>query len=207
MAKVTGKLKTLVEEQRRNIILDAFAQIILEEGIEGVTTNKIAQKAGIATGTLYNYFQDKEEMQQAFLCRCIEVHHEKLRHICRKKESARKRLFRITEFVLNSANDEAQIYRILLSSMLPSKMYEIHQRYEQESIELIVQLIREGCVNGEFFTDDPETLVIIYRGALKETVNMIVHNFVRGRISDKVEFIIECLFKPIDHKGDKNENQ
>lgn len=199
MAKVTGKLKTLVEEQRRNIILDAFAQIILEEGIEGVTTNKIAQKAGIATGTLYNYFQDKEEMQQAFLCRCIEFHHEKLKQICRKKESAYKRLFRITEFVLNSANDEAQIYRILLTSMLPSKMFEIHHRYECESTALIVQLIREGCSNGEFATEDPETLAIIYRGALKETVIMIVHNLVQGTIADKVKFIMEYLFKPIEY--------
>lgn len=41
------------------LILEAATRIIDKEGLEGLTTNRIAQVAGISVGTLYQYFDDK----------------------------------------------------------------------------------------------------------------------------------------------------
>ena len=41
-------------------ILTAAAQLILEIGYEKTTTNKIADRAGVSIGTLYDYFPGKE---------------------------------------------------------------------------------------------------------------------------------------------------
>jgi len=41
-------------------ILEAAAQILGADGTPGLTTNRIAQRAGVSVGTLYQYFEDKE---------------------------------------------------------------------------------------------------------------------------------------------------
>jgi len=41
------------------VILEATAQILLKEGRAALNTNRIAERAGISVGTLYQYFRDK----------------------------------------------------------------------------------------------------------------------------------------------------
>lgn len=43
-----------------NAILESAARVLVEEGVESTTTNKIAETAGTSIGTLYEYFPSKE---------------------------------------------------------------------------------------------------------------------------------------------------
>jgi len=43
-------------------IFQATAQLVEREGMAGLTTNKIAAKAGFSVGTLYQYFASKDEI-------------------------------------------------------------------------------------------------------------------------------------------------
>ncbi len=47
---------------KRRVILDAALTLFTERGFHGTSTSLIAQKAGIATGTLFHYFKTKEEL-------------------------------------------------------------------------------------------------------------------------------------------------
>ena len=40
----------------------ATAQILSREGLAGVTTNRIAEKAGVSIGSLYQYFPNREAL-------------------------------------------------------------------------------------------------------------------------------------------------
>jgi AcrR family transcriptional regulator len=42
------------------------------EGLGGLTTNKIAEKAGVSVGSLYQYFKNKESIFEAILLRMTE---------------------------------------------------------------------------------------------------------------------------------------
>ena len=48
-------------------ILRATAHILAEHGYEGASTNRIAEKAGVSIGSLYQYFPDKESLVVAVL--------------------------------------------------------------------------------------------------------------------------------------------
>lgn len=47
---------------KKNIILGAALQLFVEKGFHGTATSKIAQEAGVANGTLFNYFKTKDEL-------------------------------------------------------------------------------------------------------------------------------------------------
>ncbi len=52
----------MLREKRQETILEAAAQIIARKGYQRATMKEIADAAGIAPGTIYLYFSDKEDL-------------------------------------------------------------------------------------------------------------------------------------------------
>lgn len=61
-------------------ILQASAQIFADQGYAGATTNKIAERAGVSVGSLYQYFPNKDSLLSCLL----EKHHEDVHEIVGK---------------------------------------------------------------------------------------------------------------------------
>jgi len=63
--KVAVKSGSKKEElvQRRSVqILEAAARVFAQKGYHAATTKEIAAQAGVSEGTIYNYFQSKEDL-------------------------------------------------------------------------------------------------------------------------------------------------
>jgi AcrR family transcriptional regulator len=56
-------------EETIRIIFEATAQVLSDCGEGALTTNRIAQRAGVSIGTLYQYFDSKEAIVLAMLAR------------------------------------------------------------------------------------------------------------------------------------------
>lgn len=50
-------------------LIDATGKVIAERGLEQTTTNHIAETAGVSVGSLYQYFEDKDDLIEAVLVR------------------------------------------------------------------------------------------------------------------------------------------
>ena len=57
-------------------ILDSAAHILIEEGVERLTTNYVAESANVSVGSLYQYFPNK----QSIIAELRRKHLERLRH-------------------------------------------------------------------------------------------------------------------------------
>ncbi len=53
--------------ENRAAILKAAGQLFAEKGFESTTTRDIAQRAGLAAGTMFNYFPSKETMAMSMV--------------------------------------------------------------------------------------------------------------------------------------------
>jgi AcrR family transcriptional regulator len=72
------RLPQQARSQRRvDLILDTAADLFAEVGYESMTTNGIAERAGISIGSLYRYFSDKDAILRALAKR----HQEQVRGI------------------------------------------------------------------------------------------------------------------------------
>jgi AcrR family transcriptional regulator len=58
--------------KRVELMLEACARLIDELGYDGVTTTLIAERAGVAVGSLYQFFPDKRAVVQALTKRHLE---------------------------------------------------------------------------------------------------------------------------------------
>ncbi|MFN0246155.1 MAG: TetR/AcrR family transcriptional regulator [Kofleriaceae bacterium] len=48
-------------------ILEATARVLIEQGFDGLTTNGVAEAAGVSIGSLYQYFPNKEALVAAMI--------------------------------------------------------------------------------------------------------------------------------------------
>ncbi|MFG1998450.1 TetR family transcriptional regulator [Spirillospora sp. NPDC048911] len=59
--------------ERVQRMLDACAEILDEDGYDGLTTTRIAQRAEVAIGSVYQFFPDKRAVAQALALRNLEL--------------------------------------------------------------------------------------------------------------------------------------
>lgn len=63
---------TTISPQKREALLDAALALFAERGFHGTPVPEVAERAKVATGTLYRYFEDKEALVNAVYRRCNE---------------------------------------------------------------------------------------------------------------------------------------
>jgi AcrR family transcriptional regulator len=66
------RITTQAKEETRRRIVAAAAALFGDLGFEGTSTRDLAKEAGIATGTLFNYFPSKEALAMALVSGALE---------------------------------------------------------------------------------------------------------------------------------------
>ena len=69
-----------------NAILEATVQVLLKVGKERLTTTRVASRAGVSVGTLYQYFPNKKALLQAALKRHMDRVRDAVELVCREQE-------------------------------------------------------------------------------------------------------------------------
>ncbi|MCW2913263.1 MAG: transcriptional regulator, TetR family [Actinomycetia bacterium] len=64
--------------ERVQRMVDACAEILDETGYDGLSTTRIAQRAGVAIGSVYQFFPDKRAVAQALAQRNLEIFGERI---------------------------------------------------------------------------------------------------------------------------------
>ncbi|HHO51383.1 MAG TPA: TetR/AcrR family transcriptional regulator [Deltaproteobacteria bacterium] len=70
-----NKRRTPIQERARatvEVLLEATAQILVELGYARLSTNRVARRAGVSVGTLYQYFPNKDALVEALAHRVSE---------------------------------------------------------------------------------------------------------------------------------------
>ena len=68
-------------------ILEATIQVLLGVGKERLTTTKVASRAGVSVGTLYQYFPNKSALLQGALKRHLDEVTEAVERVCREQKT------------------------------------------------------------------------------------------------------------------------
>ncbi len=118
----TGSTKKRVRKpvQRRSeatvdTILEAAAQIFRMDGAKGATTNRIAQRAGVSIGSLYQYFPNKEALLVALMERHIGTSLEMLGEVLQRSAGAgpRERVHEAVTCVLDIHMEDPDLHRVI----------------------------------------------------------------------------------------------
>ncbi|WP_160146299.1 TetR/AcrR family transcriptional regulator [Dictyobacter aurantiacus] len=134
-----GTIKDSIQEQliaaRRNQILDAAVKVFATKGFHPTTIKDIAREAGIADGTIYNYFENKMALILGILDRLNESDQRAKDFSLLNDEvnirSFMKAYLRHRLALLKADNFE--IFRVVISEILVNK--ELRELYYQKIFE------------------------------------------------------------------------
>ena len=65
------------KKEKKDLILRAALEVFAQDGYHASSVNKIANKANISKGLLYNYFQSKEELLRNIMTNIMDRYMEK----------------------------------------------------------------------------------------------------------------------------------
>jgi len=100
------------------LIFEASIRILNKQGLEGLTTNRIAEVAGVSIGTLYQYFSNKQEILNALGQREIEATISKITEMFFLPNEETDKLRLLIRAFLSAFDGRHQVQKILLDIAL-----------------------------------------------------------------------------------------
>jgi len=186
-----------------NQIIDAAVEVIAENGYHSSQVSKIAKKAGVADGTIYLYFKNKEDILVSLFQEKMGQFISSIEEEIKTKSNAKQKLLTliemhysqltknhhlaiVTQLELRQSNKEL---RLMINDVL--KPY----------LELIDQIVQEGM--DEKLFDSSLDLRIIRQmifGTLDETVTNWVMNDQKYDLMKKAKEIHELFINGLAQK-------
>ncbi|WAA11625.1 TetR family transcriptional regulator [Fervidibacillus halotolerans] len=160
-------------------IIDAAVITIAEKGYHQCQVSKIAKQAGVADGTIYLYFKNKEDILISVFREKLGQFVESLENVIKEKKKASEKLHLLIENhfrILSEDNKLAVLTQLELrqtNKELRRQINEVLKGY----LVLIDQIIEEGMESGEFDAKLDRRLIrqMIF-GTIDETVTTWVMN-------------------------------
>ena len=146
----------------RRKILDAAREVFFRDGFMAANLDEVAQKAGVAKGTLYRYFDSKAELYVAVLAHNGGIFKLRMRETVSGNEAAADRIRSASKFYFDHwirNRDYFQIFwaienQAVIGELPLGVLGEVSTLWE-ECIEIIADIVSQGVERGEFRDCDP----------------------------------------------------
>jgi AcrR family transcriptional regulator len=182
---------------RRDKILVCAARLFAAARYDEVLMEDIAREAGVAKGTLYSHFADKDALYFAVVFDGISQLNERLHTAANQDEAPEQQLRAVMHAILSYFSRNRVFFRLL--SVEDAKAgpggSASRQRWQSEraeQIDVIESVLNRGVTQGDFQISQPRLQAYILRGmvrsvltsgeklAVREMVDVIVDTFLYG---------------------------
>ena len=172
-------------------ILTATARILVRDGFERASTNRIAEEAGVSVGSLYQYFPNKESLVAALMERHVDEMHVILKDELSRVWSLplRRAVRELVELMIRAHAVEPKLHRVF-AEQVPRVGRLAHMAGLERRLEKMTRTILEG-MNERVRPQNLDVAAFI----VTQTVDALTHAAVLYR-PDKLaseEFVDEVV--------------
>jgi AcrR family transcriptional regulator len=202
---MTAKSKEeVVQEFRIHSIQEATMRVIARKGMAAATMQEIAEEAGVAKGTLYLYFRDRDELVEKTFDGAMKQLQERIGASLHGDLPFEEKLRKILLAKLEFFRDNREFFRLYMSLRIPEGSAAQQRRQKRTCqpqyrarTEELVEVLREAMEKGELRQMDPNRLALL----IIEGTNAIVVERVMEEsappVADDVELIASALLDGI----------
>jgi AcrR family transcriptional regulator len=152
-------------------VLDAVARVLKRKGVNAVTTNRIAEVAGVSIGSVYQYFPDKRAI-------FVALHQRHIEQIDRIVE---------TKLFEHAASPLEDLIRAMMEAMIEAHVS------DPELYELLLTEVPHRAEGTRDFA-------VRLHGAFRLAISSRAHELKRRRRDlDKVVFVVTHMVESLSH--------
>jgi AcrR family transcriptional regulator len=156
------------DEAKVAAIYKATLSLVKERGLAGITMSDISKAASIATGTLYIYFKNKDELIKALFAECREKSANEYFKGLDETTSFEERMKTVFTNIIHYKMKHFDVSAFLEQSYHSPFVCVTDLKKKQRAIDPLYALIAEGIAKKEIKDVDPELVVTFLFGILNE---------------------------------------
>lgn len=183
-----------MKEDTRQIIMDTALKLFANDGFNETSMAKIANQAEVGKGTIYWYFESKEDLffsiikekARSYFKKALKLDDNQLK----PKEIIYQYIKDRIEFVEN--NYELALMLINNSNAINSKFKKLMEKRHKQIITVLENAITRGMNNKEFKKNDSKEIALM----IINTANSAHHNLgcsINGSIEEKTDKIYKFI--------------
>ena len=190
-------------------ILEAAVRIFARQGFHQSTIAQIAKEAGVADGTIYLYFKNKDDiLVQFFSHRAKQVFESFREEVDRGQTSLDKLRNLINRHLTEFQRDRngAVVYQVEThqsSRLAEEQIKEMSQMYRDLISEIVEQGQQEGQIRKDLYVGLVKRFII---GAVDEVINTWLHSNGEYDLVSMTEPLVELFMKGIGSPQPSGEN-
>ena len=163
-----------VSEERRSQIIEAATSVFARQGFNKARMDDIAKEAGVSKGTLYWYFENKDDIITTILDTMIDRQLAYLDITQESEPTAKAKLLKFNDDAVADVLRMKPILSIMLEFwgllLRRKSLHRIVNNYYKRYFDAIRPIIQEGIDRGEFREVDAESVTVaagaIYEGTI-----------------------------------------
>lgn len=171
MSGLVERRKGLVAAMMKDGIHEAAVHVLMEHGVDGLTMDRVAEAAGVAKGSLYNYFRSKRELVQFIHDKIIEP---AKAHVLEMQESslpAAEKLAAIVRMWFEHFSQNRGVCELLFNDVRMREMLDDSKKSGRlEAIENLKVIFQQGIAEGSFRELDTTRTAEMFLGAVILTI-------------------------------------
>ena len=189
-------------QKRRNIAMSCN-DLLLEKGIKKLTIAEVAKTAGVSKGSIYDYFENKEDIVFEIIRSHIADYQSELNEKLNPNASTREKVFLLFDFLLKeneSFQKHQNIYKEYMSIDLSGEnenMSSFNNECGDFFKSILTLLIQEGISKNEL---KKESLQLINGLLAVEKGFLVIHWTENRDVKDDLKEFLNALFDLVEIK-------
>ncbi len=156
MARLTEKRKELLTAMMQDAIYEAAVEVLTKHGISGMTMDRVAEKAEVSKGSLYNYFPNKLALLQFVHATAMAPPKERGQEILEAELSALEKLKSLIQMWFGYIEENRGLFSFLVMDDTVQVMLKCERESKHASaIHDMASIIQQGIDEGVFRRIDP----------------------------------------------------
>ncbi len=194
--------KKAVEALTRQDILDAVIGLLMRDGIQGLTMDRVAAEAGVAKGTLYVYFTNKEEILDAAVDASFDPLIRELSVLLDDDHAPDRKLEEFSLCHLRFFDEHRDLIRVLFydrERMHSEKKHYTDKRY-RTFVERVADVLDEGVRQGLFSPLDSMKVAAMFIEANMGMVMQRIHETISGDVERDAQQVTDIFMEGLRRK-------
>lgn len=198
----TGRTKKeVVSEFRRSEIMQAARKIFGKKGFSKTTMDEIAEAAGLAKGTLYLYFNSKQDVYLKTLQRGQAELLERVKSNMKTAESLRAKIRSLIETRVKHAEENRDFYRIYLTEfgniIHATSINRDFRNLNLAKAQVLARAIREGVERDEIRQLDVEAAAFAIHDMARSLIARRLMGWTKTAIEEDIDFLCDFIWMGI----------
>ncbi len=196
----TAERRAREKAQRRQQILDAARQEFFERGFHRPTVDDVAARAEVSKGTIYLYFESREDLLAHLLLEGLDLLIEEMDTACEPEpaQPVECTLQALARAYLRFCQSNRSYFRLIMAfdrgrfeESIPPALYQQVMDKSLQGLDLLARTVKRGQASGVFHVDDPWQAAGSVWAALNGVLVLMAHPLRQRMLRNDLETMFE----------------